>query len=41
MSTDRCEMIDLASTHPEKLAEMVARWEACEARYRGDSQRTA
>ena len=34
LSKDRCEMHDLAGEMPEKLQELIAKWEACEAVYR-------
>ena len=37
LSTDRCEMHDLAEANPKKLREMVAFWNECEATYRSDS----
>lgn len=34
MRTDRSEMHNLATRYPERVDEMAARWEACEALYR-------
>jgi arylsulfatase A-like enzyme len=34
LSVDRCEMNDLAADDPGKLADMITKWEACEATYR-------
>lgn len=34
LSTDRCEMVDLASELPETCAEMQATWQICEDQYR-------
>jgi len=36
MATDRCEMKDLASTHPKKVEEMAARWERIADGFRRD-----
>lgn len=36
LSTDRCEMNDLADAEPERLQEMIRTWEQCENAYRDD-----
>ncbi len=34
LSTDRCEMVDVAATHPERVRAMAAKWEALEREFR-------
>jgi len=37
LSTDRCEMVDLAARQPERLAAMTAKWQELEAQFRAQA----
>jgi arylsulfatase len=37
LSSDRCEKVDLASKHPDRVREMAAVWDRLEARFREEA----
>ena len=39
LQTDRAEMFDLATQYPEKLRELVEKWEAMTKRFAEESER--